>query len=49
LMLICRVEARLQDPIGGVAPGQVLAVYNGDECLGSGMIRDTITLGDAES
>jgi len=41
-----RVSARLPVPIGGVAPGQVLAVYEGDVCLGSGKIRDTKTLGD---
>lgn len=46
--LISRVSARLPVPIGGVAPGQVLAIYEGDECLGSGKIRGTKTLGDEE-
>jgi hypothetical protein len=46
VMLIFRVEARLVSPVGGVAPGQVLAVYSGEECLGSGKICDTRTLGD---
>ena len=41
------VLAELPVPIGGVAPGQVLAVYNGEECLGSGKIRDTLTVGDS--
>jgi hypothetical protein len=46
IWLTGRVSARLPVPVGGVAPGQVLAVYEGDECLGSGKIRDTKTLGD---
>jgi tRNA U34 2-thiouridine synthase MnmA/TrmU len=47
-VLIIRVMARLDDPITGVSPGQVLAVYMGDECLGSAKIRDTTTLGDGQ-
>jgi len=46
--LISRVVARLDDPITGVSPGQVLAVYMGNECLGSAKIRDTVTLGDLD-
>lgn len=46
--LISRVVARLDDPITGVSPGQILAVYMGDECLGSAKIRDTVTLGDLD-
>ena len=40
--------ARLDYPITGVSPGQVLAVYVGNECLGSAKIRDTVTLGDLD-
>lgn len=46
--LISRVVARLDDPITGVSPGQVLAVYMGNECLGSAKIMDTVTLGDLD-
>ena len=46
--LISRMVARLDDPITGVSPGQVLAVYVGNECLGSAKIRDTVTLGDLD-
>ncbi|WVR08811.1 tRNA (5-methylaminomethyl-2-thiouridylate)-methyltransferase [Kwoniella sp. DSM 27419] len=35
------VEITFAQPLSGVSPGQVAAVWKGDWCLGSGVIRDT--------
>ncbi|KAK6906472.1 tRNA (5-methylaminomethyl-2-thiouridylate)-methyltransferase [Kwoniella mangroviensis CBS 8507] len=35
----------LLEPLSGVSPGQVAAIWCGDWCLGSGVIRDTTCLG----
>lgn len=43
------VSAKFMDPIIGVSPGQVLAVYHKDKCLGSGVIKTTRTMDEAES
>ncbi|WVQ63448.1 tRNA (5-methylaminomethyl-2-thiouridylate)-methyltransferase [Kwoniella botswanensis] len=36
----------LPEPLLGVSPGQVAAIWYGDWCLGSGVIRDTQCLGE---
>lgn len=41
-----RIIASFPTPITGVSPGQVLAVYQGDTCLGSAVIHSTRTAGD---
>lgn len=41
-----RIRVRFPKPVTGVSPGQVLAVYHRDQCLGSAVIRHTRTLGE---
>ncbi|WWC72823.1 tRNA (5-methylaminomethyl-2-thiouridylate)-methyltransferase [Kwoniella pini CBS 10737] len=39
------VFIEFKEPLSGVSPGQVAAIWYDDWCLGSGVIRDTICLG----
>ncbi|MCA9935255.1 MAG: tRNA 2-thiouridine(34) synthase MnmA, partial [Anaerolineales bacterium] len=36
-----RVQVQFQEPVFGVTAGQGAVFYNGDECLGGGIIADT--------
>jgi tRNA U34 2-thiouridine synthase MnmA/TrmU len=36
----------LENPLVGVSPGQTVALYKGDWCLGGGTIASTHTLAD---
>lgn len=39
---------RLLEPVPGVSPGQVLALYRNTECLGSGVIAGTTCLDEVD-
>ncbi|BGP53739.1 hypothetical protein JCM8202v2_001309 [Rhodotorula sphaerocarpa] len=42
------LTVNLEDPLVGVSPGQTVALYNGDWCLGGGTIASTRTLADQQ-
>ncbi|BGO97723.1 hypothetical protein NBRC10513v2_001718 [Rhodotorula toruloides] len=40
------LDIDLHEPLVGVSPGQTVALYKGDWCLGGGTIQSTLTLAD---